>query len=84
MSGPPPKVTVYSRPDCHLCEEALEQIRGLASDGAVFTVEVVDIERDDELLKRYLERIPVVKTGGEVVSELVFDREALRSRLEIA
>jgi glutaredoxin len=84
VSGPPLKVTVYSRPGCHLCEEALGQIRGLASGGAAFTLEVVDIEADDELMKRYLERIPVVEAGGEVVSELAFDPEALRSRLEIA
>lgn len=84
MSGLPPKVTVYSRPDCHLCDEALGQIRELASDGPPFTLEVIDIEKDDELMKRYLERIPVVETGGEVVSELVFEPEALLSRLEIA
>ena len=30
----------------------------------------MDIERDDGLLARYLERIPVVAVDGEVVSEL--------------
>jgi glutaredoxin len=77
-------VVVYSRPGCHLCEEAIDQIRAMAADRPGLELEVIDIERDDDLMKRYLERIPVVETGGEVVSELVFDPALLRSRLRIA
>ena len=36
----------------------------------------VDIEADDTLLRRYLERIPVVEVQGMTVSELSFDRDA--------
>ncbi|MEX0621065.1 MAG: glutaredoxin family protein [Solirubrobacterales bacterium] len=75
------KVTVYSRPGCHLCDEALDQIKVIAREGAVSGIEVIDIEGDDDLIRRYLERIPVVMVDGEVVSELVFDPATLRTRL---
>lgn len=44
-------------------------------------IEEVDIDRDDQLLKKYLEIIPVVMIAGEQLSELVFDRAAVESRL---
>ena len=41
----------------------------------------VDIEADDALFKRYLERIPVVALDGEELFELFVDDEILRRRL---
>ena len=75
-------VVVYSRPGCHLCEEALEQIVALHGDGYRFNLHEVDIESNDLLLRRYLERIPVVEVDGIEVSELVLDRAALKARLD--
>jgi glutaredoxin len=75
-------VVVYSRPGCHLCEEALEQIVALHSDGYRFNLHEVDIESNDLLLRRYLERIPVVEVDGIEVSELILDRAALKARLD--
>ncbi len=76
------QVTVYSRPECHLCEEALEAIVALHGDGYRFELREVDIESDELLLRRYLERIPVVEVDGEVVSELALDAAGLRARLD--
>jgi glutaredoxin len=76
------EVVVYSRPGCHLCELALEQIVGLHREGYRFELREVDIESEDSLLRRMLERIPVVELDGEVVSELVLDRAALAARLD--
>jgi glutaredoxin len=76
-----PTVTLLSRPGCHLCDEAREQILGLRGQGHDLELREVDIEGDDELLRTYLERIPVVLVGDEVVSELVLDPDALRGRL---
>jgi hypothetical protein len=39
---------------------------------------VVDIESDDELFKRYLERIPVITVDGEERFDYFVDEEALR------
>jgi hypothetical protein len=76
------EVVVYSRPECHLCTEALEKIVALHLEGYRFELREVDIESDDLLLRRLLERIPVVEVEGEVVSELVLDEAALRARLD--
>jgi len=78
------KIVVYGRPDCHLCDEALDEIAAIVSEAEGVEVESVDIERDDGLMRAYLERIPVVVADGETVSELVFDPGPLRSRLGIA
>jgi len=75
-------VTVYSRPECHLCAEAIEALVGLHGDGYRFELHEVDIESEELLFKRLLERIPVVEVDGEVVSELVLDEAAVRARLD--
>jgi len=75
-------VLLYSRPGCHLCEEALEAIVALHAEGYRFELHEVDIESDDELLRRLLERIPVVEVEGVVVSELILDEAGLRARLD--
>ena len=77
-----PDVLVYSRPGCHLCEEAIEGLVALHSEGYEFSLHEIDIESDDLLLKRYLERIPVVEVDGIVASELVFDAAVVRARLD--
>jgi glutaredoxin len=75
-------VTVYSRPGCHLCEEAVSAIVSLHGDGYRFELREVDIESDETLLRRMLERIPVVELDGALVSELVLDQAELRARLD--
>ena len=76
------EVVVYSRPGCHLCEEAMAAIVALHADGYRFELREVDIESDETLLRRMLERIPVVELNGELVSELVLDQAELRARLD--
>jgi Glutaredoxin-like domain (DUF836) len=75
-------VVLYSRPGCHLCDEARSEIASLRVEGLRFELREVDIEGDDDLHSRYLERIPVVEVGGEIVSELILDLDALRARLD--
>ncbi len=70
-------LTVYGRPDCHLCDEALAAIEGLRGEVEPFELVNVDIDSDDELLAALLERIPVVEVDGATVSELELDRGAL-------
>jgi hypothetical protein len=75
-------IVVYSRPGCHLCEEAIEQIIALHEEGYRFNLHEVDIESNELLLRRYLERIPVVEVDGVEVSELILDRTGLVARLD--
>jgi glutathione S-transferase len=77
----PPRVVLYARPDCHLCDEARARLEQLRATGLDFQVEEVDIESDDDLHARFLERIPVVELDGEILSELYLDADALTARL---
>ena len=75
-----PTVTLYSRPGCHLCEQAkqaLERVRAQAP----FTVDEVNIETDEALHARYLERIPVVAIDGEELFDFFVDETALLRRI---
>ncbi len=76
------EVVVYSRPGCHLCEEAVGAIVALHGQGYRFELHEIDIESDELLLRRHLEKIPVVEVDGTVVSELVLDQVGLRARLD--
>jgi len=73
-------ITLYSRPGCHLCEEArqaLERVRAQAP----FELDEIDIETDDALHARYLERIPVVAVDGEELFQYFVDESALLRRI---
>ena len=76
-----PLVRLYARPDCHLCDEARAALERLRADGLQFEIEEIDIDSDDRLLRRFLERIPVVEVKGEIVSELGLDADGLKARL---
>jgi len=75
-------VTLYGRPDCHLCDQARDEIAAIAARDHTIELRELDIETDEALLRAYLERIPVVEVDGEVVSELILDRGGLRARLD--
>lgn len=79
MSGP--MITVFIRPDCHLCREALARIGVILGEERTFELRQIDIESSDDLLAAYLERIPVVEVDGLEVSELEFDDRAFREAL---
>lgn len=57
------RVTIYTRPGCHLCEEAKKII--LASGCAdEFEIEEVNIDENAELYERYKYDIPVILING--------------------
>ena len=76
------KVVLYGRRDCHLCDAARDVLLRVRAESA-FELEERDIESDDDLLRRYLERIPVVAIDGEEVFEFFVDEPELRRRLAI-
>ena len=76
-------VTVYSREECHLCEEALDAVRCVASDVArPVTVERVDVDDDPALREEYGERVPYVLVDGRPAFKFRVDAAELRQRLE--
>ena len=75
------RIVLYARPGCHLCDEARELLGELVARNPGAELHEVDIDSDDELLRRHLERIPVIEIDGIVVSELVPDPPALEAAL---
>lgn len=78
---PVPEVVLYGRPGCCLCDDARTILQRVQADRA-FDLRELDIERDDKLLRAYLERIPVVTIDGTPAFELFVDESELRRRLE--
>jgi glutaredoxin len=73
-------VTLYGRPGCHLCNDARAVLRRLQALHP-FRLTEIDIETDDALFARYLERIPVIALDGEELFDLFVDEEALKRKL---
>ena len=70
-------LVLYGRAGCHLCDEARAVLERI---GHPF--EEVDIEADDRLLARYLERIPVIALDGAELYDFFVDEVELRARLD--
>jgi len=75
-------VTLYTREDCHLCEQAKEDL-GTLQDLVPHRLVEVDIEQDDALLNAYALEIPVVQVGPYTV-KAPFDRQKLQITLGAA
>jgi glutaredoxin len=56
---PVPKIVLYSRQGCHLCDDAAALLAG-----AGLRFETVDIDADPDLRSRYNECVPVVTVDG--------------------
>lgn len=67
-------VIIYSRPGCHLCDEAKAAIQSAGCSDR-FTLEEVNIESDEELLRKYKYDIPIVTIDGV---------EAFRHRVNVS
>ena len=79
MSAPGP-VTLYTRADCPLCDEARVLLDALA-ERLGFTIEAVDIDANRELRARYNYAVPVVAVGGEEVGRAPIRAAALETAL---
>jgi glutaredoxin len=75
-------VVLFGREGCCLCDEArevLERVRLRRS----FDFSERDIDRDDALLRTYLERVPVVTIDGVEAFELFVDESEFERRLDM-
>lgn len=57
------QLRMYTKPGCHLCEEAMAALQRLRS-RQPYALELVDITADPELISRYGARIPVLSVNG--------------------
>jgi glutaredoxin len=76
----PREVTLYTRPGCHLCEEAKTTIAPLLLEFGASLLEV-NIEGDAVLEERYGWDIPVIFIGPRKAAKHRVDAEQFRRRL---
>jgi glutaredoxin len=77
------RVIFYTKPGCHLCDEAKAEIRRADCQDR-FTFEEVNIETDPELKRRYGWDIPVVLIDGTVAFKHRLTAEAFRQAVRQA
>jgi hypothetical protein len=77
VSGPRPRVTLYSRAACGLCDEARERVLQVRAE-VPFAFDEVLIDGREDLERAYGLRVPVVLVDGEERFELHVDPTQLR------
>jgi glutaredoxin len=80
MAGP--RITLLSRPGCHLCDDAREVIGRVADDLGV-TWEERDITQSEADLREYWEKIPVTFVDGVQHDFWRVREDRLRSALRL-
>ena len=76
----PPRVKVVGKPDCHLCEQAIEVVSQVCEQlGQEFRVE--SITEDPNLADLYWEKIPVILVDGEPFDFWRVNRDRLVAKL---
>jgi glutaredoxin len=70
------RVVLYSRPGCHLCDQALQVLVAEQKDHP-FELDEVDVQDDEDLEREYGIRIPVIEVDGEERFEYEIDPEEL-------
>jgi DhnA family fructose-bisphosphate aldolase class Ia len=73
----PAVVTLYGKPDCHLCEEAEAIVTRVAAELGASYVKV-DIESSPALFERFRYRIPVIEVAGGQTLDWPTTRERVR------
>jgi glutaredoxin len=79
----PLEVTLYTRPGCHLCEEAREIMKPLLEEFGV-NLREINIDEDRELTRRYGLDIPVIFVGAHKAAKHRVNPLKLRRQLEEA
>ncbi|MCP8970636.1 glutaredoxin family protein [Ectobacillus ponti] len=74
------KVVMYSKENCCLCDNAKAVLHELQQEFS-FTIEEIDIYKDDALLEKYQIMIPVVEMDGEEVQFGIIQKDVIRKRL---
>lgn len=75
-----PRVTLYSRPGCHLCDVAREVIERVCADLGEEYVEIA-IDDDPQLRERFTDEVPVTFVDGRQHDFWRVDETRLRAAL---
>ena len=75
------KVEIYSKPDCHLCDEAKTVLQRVRS-RCPFEMIDVDITNDQRRYNEYKEQIPVIFINGRKAFKFRVDEKEFVKKLK--
>ncbi len=75
-----PKLVLYSRTDCHLCEDMFHELQALREE-LDLVIETRDVDSDPQWRRRYGEWVPVLMLGEREICHYHLDRDALMEAL---
>ena len=76
-----PKLTLYSRKDCCLCEEMKAVVRDVAAKIQI-EIDEIDVEGSPELREKFGDKVPVLFIDGRKAFKYRVTERKLRRRLE--
>ena len=80
MNKPKPVLRLYTRTDCHLCDEMKQQLRALESEYN-FRVEVHDVDAQQGSRDKYNDLVPVLLWGQDIICYHRLDETLLAAAL---
>ncbi len=73
-------LTLYTRSYCHLCEDMHRALLPYQQRFG-FALDLIDVDSDPELERRFDELVPVLMAGDEEICHYHLDEDALRRHL---
>ena len=73
------QVVLYSREDCHLCEQALQDLDSIRT-GIPFELVILDVDQEPELHSKFGFNVPVIDAGPYRI-KAPFSQEAIRATI---
>ncbi len=77
-----PRITFYTRANCHLCDSARYVLERALVDRTDVAVEYVDIDADTTLRARFSDHVPVICIDGLELARHRLDEQALLKALK--
>lgn len=77
---PPVTLTLYTRKDCHLCEDMHYQLQELQRDYR-FEIDLRDVDAHPDWTLAYSDKVPLLLAGSDEVCQYFLDLEALKQRV---
>jgi glutaredoxin len=74
------RVVVYTKPGCHLCDDACAIVGRISRQQSVGWT-AIDITDDEKLMSQWAEYVPVIVVDGEVHDWFRVDEDRLRAAL---
>ena len=70
------KLLLYTKPDCHLCDE-MKDVISVVKREVNFDFEEINIKQNELLYEKFKEKIPLLMMNGRLIAKYYIDKEKL-------